>query len=223
MTRLLPFFLVVTVVGFSGCGDAVPSGNSNANNSNQNNNNEATNTNNPPPNVKSSFGSVDEAIGVLITSAQTSDAAQRQAAASWLGKQGEPAVTELAKVMNENEDLRVQVAATLAIGQAGPPAFDTLVKATDHPQNMVRVNAVKGLAAIKPPTKETVDTLLRLLKHQDQRVVHAAITGLGALGPKAERAADPLVAILNSQADDALRNAAKKALKSVNPRHTFQD
>lgn len=180
-------------------------------------------SNDPPVNVTTTFGSTEEAIGVLVESAKANEHEQRQAAETWLAGQGESAVAPLTEVMNTDSDLRAQVAASLALQKLGPPAFDTLVEATNHSQSMVRVNAVKGVAAIKPPTKRTVDVLLELLKHEDNRVKHAAIAGLGSLGGKAERAGDPLVAILNSKADDGLRNAAKAALKKVNPRKTFQD
>ena len=66
--------------------------------------------------------------------------------------------------------------------------------------------------------------LIELVQSKDDMVRHTAVLALKDIGKPANRAEPVLLAILNSRTEsEAMRNAAKDALKVVDERHQFTD
>ena len=178
----------------------------------------------PPDEAPISFNSVEEAIEGLKTAA--GDQKVLAAAISWLSSHGDVAIVPLvAEMNNESGDLQTRVYACAALGSIGAAAEKELIAALDSSTPQIRYRASKGLGQIKPSTRPIILKLVELMKHEDVNTRKEAVLALEKIGTAAELiATEPLIAMLNNeQENETVRDAAKRALKSVNPRRTFQD
>lgn len=190
----------------------------------------------PPPKkftvAADAYPGIPEAIAALLRAAESAESGEaddatreeRLKATGWLAMQKEAAVAPLAEnLADETVSVGSKIYICRALGQVGPPAEAALTEALKSDEQRVRINAAEQLAIIKPTSPSIVQTLIGLLKHEDPRLRERAIKSLDFIGPPAIAAKDPLLAILNSNADEGQRALARKALASVNPRHTFKD
>jgi HEAT repeat protein len=188
----------------------------------------------PPPKkyivAPDAYGDIPEALVALLLAAESSgenedaDREERFKASAWLALQKEAAIEPLVEKLNdENVGLASKIVICRTLGQIGLPAEAPLTAALESDDQLVRINAAEQLAIIKPTSPSIVQTLIALLDHDDPRTAERAVKSLAHIGPPAKDSADRLLAILNSDADEGLRSEAKRALKSVSPRKTFQD
>lgn len=188
----------------------------------------------PPPKkftvAADAYPGIPEALAALLLAAESAGDGDEQTreerlkATGWLAMQKEAAVAPLAeKLSDESVGRAGKIVICRTLGQVGPAAEAPLTAALESEEQLVRINAAEQLAIIKPTNESIIKTLIGLLDHEDPRTRERAIKSLGFIGPPAKDAKDPLLAILNSNADEGVRAEAKKALKSVNPRHTFKD
>lgn len=178
-----------------------------------------------------SFGSIDEAVEAMTDAAAESDSRRMQEIGKWIAARGPEAVAPLKEVLlDEQAPMPSRVAATQAIWRVGASAAPVLIAAVDSGQpddsgdSQVRVQAVKALYLVRPVPPEIITHLTQWIDHPDPRVQQAAMETLSRIGPKAEAATKRLQEILaDPNEPDDRRTLAKKTLKEVNPRRTFQD
>ena len=168
------------------------------------------------------FLNIDEAVETLVSAADSRDSKRRLEASDWLAMQGAPAIPRLSSVLeDEQAGTAPRIAACRVLGRLGPPALEPLIGQLNCSDQMVRINAVDQLPHIDPCVPQVVETLIKTLDHEDDRMRQRAVKGLTRLGSKAQAAAPRLLQILSSSDNDQLRNDAKQALKSVDPRRTL--
>jgi len=173
-----------------------------------------------------SFAGIPEAIDALADAAKNSDDAKLLQATKWLMMQGDAAVEPLAQVLNDEQaDLAPRIAACRTLRELGPKAKPALKQALGSEPKQLRLNAIKALGLVRPADRDIVQTLMDLLDSDDERLQPEAILALGNIGPPAkDMCGERLVGILNdAEADETLRDAAKRALKNINPRRKFTD
>ena len=175
---------------------------------------------------RDAYKSVAEAIEALLKAAKASDTPAFERAETWLVRQGEPAVDPLAQILNDEQaDMAQRIAVCRPLRKLGPPATPVFKQALESPSQLVQLNAIKGLGLIRPAGADAIGTLGGLLDAEQERVRREAILALANIGPPAEEAcAGRLIAILNdTQENETLRDAAKRALENVSPRRSFAD
>jgi len=173
-----------------------------------------------------SFAGIPEAIEALSDAAKNSNDDKMLQATRWLIMQGDAAVEPLAQVLNdEQSDLAPRIAACRTLRELGPKAKPALKQALDSEPQLLRLGAIKALGLVRPADRDTVQTLMNLLDSDDERLQQEAILALGNIGPPAnDMCGERLVDILNdAEEDETLRDAAKRALKNINPRRKFTD
>ena len=169
------------------------------------------------------FDDVPQAVAVLTSAKEQTNVVQ---ALVWLSMQGKPAVEPLSAVLQDDSaELSAKVYACRALGQIGSPASEALVDALSSETGAVRINAAKQLGRIKPSNQAIIAALVKLVDHLDTQSRQHALKALTEIGPAAkDLATDRLIAVLNdTNENDIVRNEAKRALKSVAPRQTFND
>lgn len=179
----------------------------------------------PPTAPEPEFQSAAEAIAALVAAAESADTQRVYLINRWIGRHPAECLGPVEELLAaESSSTASLIAACRAFAAIGPPARPALRQAARHSQQLVRVNAIKALLAIKPWESETLTLLITLTEHEDQRTQYAALQGLGQMGGQAERAAPRLQEILDDgNADNGVRQAAGQALRRVAPRKTFDD
>jgi HEAT repeat protein len=172
------------------------------------------------------YQDVTEAIAALIEAAKTSDTRAFERAETWLVRQGAPAVDPLAQILNDEQaDMVMRIAVCRPLRKLGPPAIPVFKRALESSSLLVQLNAIKGLGSIRPAGADSISTLGGLLDAEQDRVRREAILALANIGPPAKEAcAGRLIALLNdTEENETLRDAAKRALEEISPRRTFGD
>jgi len=175
-----------------------------------------------------SFAGIPEAIRVLTEAAKSGGKKDDELmrADKWLGMQGDAAVEPLASVWNDEQaDLAGRIAVGRILRRLGPAAKPALKQALGSETRLMRLNAIQSLGCVQPTDPDIIQTLLDLIDGDDERIRLEAILALANIGTEAEdMCTDKLVAILNDAEENrTLRDAAKRALKKVNPRRKFTD
>jgi HEAT repeat protein len=166
------------------------------------------------------------AIEALLQAAQKSDTDDFNRAETWLVTRADSAVAPLGKILNDEQgDLLQRIAVCRPLRKMGPPAKPVFQAALESSSQQIQLNAIKGLGLIRPTDAQIIEILNGYLDAEDERVRREAILGLENIGPPAEQASTAkLIAILNdTEENETLRDAARRALDEVNPRHTFAD
>jgi HEAT repeat protein len=167
-----------------------------------------------------------EAIEELLEAAKASDTRTFDRAETWLVRQSDAAIDPLSQILNDEQtDLRLRIAVCRPLRKLGPGAVPVFKQALESPLQQIQLKAIEGLGLVRPASADTIETLNRLLDSEEQRLRREAILALANIGPPAEDAcAERLIAILNdANENQVLRDAAKRALEEVNPRHSFAD
>lgn len=173
-----------------------------------------------------SFAGIPEAIEALAEAAKSGKKDEMIQADKWLEMQGQAALEPLANVVtDEQAHLAPRIAACRVLRRLGPNAKPALKQALGSESQQMRLNAIESLSLVRPTDKDIIQTLMGLVDGEDERARLHAIQALARIGPQAEdMCADKLVTILNDEKEnEAIRDAAKRALKKVNPRRTFTD
>ncbi len=126
---------------------------------------------------------------------------------------------------DEQADLLQRIAVCRPLRKMGPPAKPVFQTALDSQSQQIQLNAIKGLGLIRPTDADIIQALNGNLDAEDERVQREAILALENIGPPAKEASTAkLIAILNDTSEnEKLRDAARRALDEVNPRHSFAD
>jgi len=173
-----------------------------------------------------SFAGIPEAISALTEAAKGRKNDELIRADRWLVMQGGAAIEPLANVLNDEQaHVAARIAASYVLRQLGPNAKPALKQAFGSETKLVRLNAIESLSLVHPTDPDTIQTLLDLTGTEDERVRREAILALARIGPPAkDKCAERLVAILNDEnEEETIRDAAKRALKKVNPRRSLSD
>lgn len=175
------------------------------------------------------FPSVDAAIAAIEKGHEEKDQKLGDLARDWLVSKGaaiEPQMT--AQLKNKDAHLAIRLQACYIIAQMGSTGAAPLLAMTtpETEPGQLRQQAINCMAMIKPTNKQVIDRLVELSSDKDPKARTAALTGIKRIGPPVKDAhpeiVQKLMDMLNSQTeDDAFRNLAKLALKSVEPRHGF--
>lgn len=183
----------------------------------------------PRPNLSvdaSSFAGIPEAIHSLAEAAKNNKTDELIRADKWLAMQGQAAVEPLANVViDEQAHLAARIAACRVLRRLGSNAKPALKQALRSETKQMRLNAIEALGMVRPTDPDIIQTLLDLMGSEDERVRLEAILSLSRIGPPAkDLCVDKLIAVLNDENEnETIRDAAKRALKKVNPRHSFTD
>jgi len=183
----------------------------------------------PPPKAvvpADAYKSLDEAIAAFFSAAKANKLEDFQRAEEWLVMQGDKAIEPLGSILNnEQGDMAQRIAVCRPLRRLGPHAKPALKQALTSPSQQLQLNAMAALGILKPTDDDIIQTLVGYLEDKEERVRREAILALANVGPPAKDACtDKLLVILNNmEENETLRDAAKLALKHVNPRRTFND
>lgn len=173
------------------------------------------------------FSDLNAAVAALYAAAEERDSEQMARISEWIAKshgaEAQPAMKQ--KALDSSAALEMRIAACGVLRELGPVADESLTTIVNEAdQSLVAANALKSIVMLRPVPAGLLDRLMGWMEHEDLQVQRAAIQSLARIGEKAESAAPKLLAILNNpDANETLRGEAKRALKAVNPRRTFQD
>lgn len=173
-----------------------------------------------------SFAGIPEAIHSLTEAAKNSKNDELIRADKWLAMQGQAAIEPLANIVNDEQaHLAGRIAACRVLRRLGSNAKPALKQALTSESKQMRLNAIKALGVVRPTDPDIIQTLVDLMGSEDERARLEAILSLARVGPSAkDLCADKLIAVLNDeQENETIRDAAKRALKKVNPRRNFTD
>jgi HEAT repeat protein len=134
------------------------------------------------------------------------------------GPEARDAVPELTKIAGDGSLLpktRWEAIRTLQkIGPEAKPAVPALIKALGDENDLVREHAAEALGEIGDPM--AAPHLIRVLTDRATMVRRDAVRSLGQLGPAAKDAL-PAVKKLLEDKEDLVRDAAKTALRRIDP------
>jgi HEAT repeat protein len=99
-------------------------------------------------------------------------------------------------------------------------AVPDLVAALTDDQAAVREHAAEALGEIGPAAAEAVPALIMALSDPDCRVRRDAVRSLGQIGPAAKSALSAVEARSRGDDDVAVRAAAERALRLIDPGHS---
>ena len=173
-----------------------------------------------------SFAGIPEAIKALGEAAKSGKNDELIQADKWLEMQGLAALEPLVDVVTDEEaHLAPRIAACRVLRRLGPNAKPALKQALGSESQQMRLNAIESLSLVRPSDQDIIETLMDLVDGEDERTRLQAVLALSRIGPQAkDTCGDKLVTILNDEEEnDTIRDAAKRALKKVNPRRTFTD
>ena len=184
----------------------------------------------PPPTPKEvpadTYDSPAAAIEALLQAAKKSDTDDFNRAETWLVARADSTIEPLGQILNDEQaDTLRRIAVCRPLRKMGPQAKPVFQTALDSQSQQIQLNAIKGLGLIRPTDANIIQTLNGYLDAEDERVRREAILALENIGSAAKEASTAkLIAILNDTSEnETLRDAARRALDEVNPRHSFAD
>lgn len=179
----------------------------------------------PPPMVPANaYPGIPAALAALRQSIDADTIPEIRKAETWLAQQGGAAVVPVADEVAKSENREAyRLACCRVLTAIGAPALAELQAAAECDAPLVKMRAAEGLGQIRPHAPRSIEILIKMLDDPDGRVRQSSIQSLERIGEPAKAATEKLNAILNSDANEVERDRAKKALKSVNPRHKFFD
>jgi len=154
------------------------------------------------------------AIPALLEGLKSKDAGIRRNAAFALGELGadaEPALNDLARVLQSDPDLEVRRNAAFALGEIGVPSVHLLLNMLNDKDPRMRRNVTASLVRIGQPA---VHYLIKLLRDGDPIMRRNAAVILGNIGPKAKDAIPALEKAL-SDPDKGFCWTVKQALRKI--------
>ncbi len=154
------------------------------------------------------------AIDALIEGLKNNDSTIRSNAAFALGEIGreaEPSLKELAKVLKKDPDIEVRRNAAFALGEIGSPSISILIESMNDIDPRVRRSVFAALVRIGAPA---VPALIKSLEDPDSMIRINAAGILGRIGHRAKDAVPVLEKQLNST-DEAFVWTVKEALRKI--------
>jgi CubicO group peptidase (beta-lactamase class C family) len=148
----------------------------------------------------------------------STDPAQREQAATELGRRGAEAAAAVAPLVAAlgDGDAYVRGAAAVALGRIGPAAVPALVRVLDDGLAPQRVGAATALGRLGPDAAPALPALQRHLQDPLAAVRLGAAVALGELGPAGRPAAPALTDALADR-DESVRQAAARSLARLLP------
>lgn len=170
-----------------------------------------------------SFESTEAAFEALVTARAEKKLDDQEQAVGWLFKKGAEAFQYCEAICRDTQQATPsRVAACNVLAEFGQQAIPVLLELTRDSEQQVVMSAVERVSLVKPPTKEIVDRYIELLDSEDWKIQLVTAQATRRLGVQGGRAADQLEVILQDDKNhQLLRDAARKALRSVNPRRTL--
>lgn len=176
--------------------------------------------------TQDSYENMAAAIEALKTAALEGDSTEIIRTEKWLVMQADAAIEPLSEIaIDEQGEAAHRIAACRVLRKLGPKTAPTFTKLLEASSEQLQVNAVKALGMIRPTNETIIRQLDELIDAPQQRIRREAMLALENIGEPAEKiCTDRLVAILNDAEEvQIIRDAAKRALLKVNPRHSFVD
>lgn len=169
--------------------------------------------------------SVEQALDEMIAAVDDRRSRDYQAASDYLSAQGEATIAAAeARLVNGGLSAAAEVALVRQLGAAGEAALPQLEKLADASQKeIVRLNAIEQIGAVRPVTPRAADFLRARLRDGVARDRLEALKALDRQGANSADFAEELRRIMDSDAPEPLRVQAKKSLDRVAPRRTFED
>ncbi len=170
-----------------------------------------------------SFESTEAAFEALVTARAEKKLDDQEQAVGWLFKKGAEAFQYCEAICRDTQQATPsRVAACNVLAEFGQQAIPVLLELTRDSEQQVVMSAVERVSLVKPPTKEIVDRYIELLDSEDWKIQLVTAQATRRLGVQGGRTADQLEVILQDDKNhQLLRDAARKALRSVNPRRTL--
>ena len=174
--------------------------------------------------AEASFESTEAAFEALVTARAEKKLDDQEQAAGWLFKKGAEAFEYCALIGRDTQQATPsRVAACNVLAEFGQQAIPVLLELTRDSEQQVVMSAVERVSLVKPPTKEIVDRYIELLDSNDWKIQLVTAQATRRLGVQGGRTADQLEVILQDDKNhQLLRDAARKALRSVDPRRTLE-
>lgn len=174
------------------------------------------------------FASVQEAMAVYDATANAKDPEAgklRVQAEAWLTKQGAAITPQLAKILRDSKaSQNVRMTACRQLAKRGAAARPPLLETIEKDTGLIRLRAIETLGKLEPADEASVKLLQKLMDDADVETRRAALTGISFQGKAAASAVPRLQQILNdTKEEEGLRELAKRALKSVDPRKGLID
>lgn len=136
-----------------------------------------------------------------------------------LGEDGRDAVPELIKIYNKRGSSNTVYSVTLALAYIGPEAkqaVPSLLRSLDEADDAERAAAALALGNIRADPQLVVPALMKCLTDKEGLDNQSAIYALSRFGADAKAAVPLLIKLLNDS-DQYVRDAAKDALKAIDP------
>ena len=170
------------------------------------------------------FESTEAAFTALVTARAEMKLDDQEQAVGWLFKKGAAAFEYCASIGRDTQQATSsRVAACNVLAEFGQQAIPVLLELTRDSEQQIVMSAVERVSLIKPPTKEIVDRYIELLDSDDWKIQLITAQATRRLGVQGGRTADQLEVILqDDKKHQLLRDAARKALRSVEPRRTLE-
>ena len=170
------------------------------------------------------FESTEAAFAALVTARAERKLDDQEQAVGWLFKKGAAAFEYCASIGRDTQQpTSSRVAACNVLAEFGQQAIPVLLELTRDSEQQIVMSAVERVSLIKPPTKEIVDRYIELLDSDDWKIQLITAQATRRLGVQGGRTADQLEVILqDDKKHQLLRDAARKALRSVEPRRTLE-
>lgn len=170
-----------------------------------------------------SFENTEAAFAALVQARADKKLEEQEKAVGWLFKKGNEAFEHCEAVSRDTaQAVPSRVAACTVLAEFGQRAIPVLIELTRDAEQQVVMSAVERVSLIKPPTKEIVDRYIELLGNDDWKIQLVTAQASRRLGIQGGRTGDQLESILQDDKNhQILRDAARKALRSVDPRRTL--
>lgn len=129
------------------------------------------------------------------------------------GKRGANAVPHLVLAAKETEDPAMREQIAVALGCAGPPAFDALRASLEAEDAGQRIAALRGVSWAARAAAPLAATIAALLASPDEGVADAAEETLGRIGAAATKDVEVFLAARPASGADAARDRATRLLE----------
>lgn len=182
-----------------------------------------------PEVTQDAFASYEAAMQAVVKGVADNKPTDISKAERWMGLQGAAIQGKLVEtVKNPSANIAERISACRVYGRMGNVAAPLMLELSkpETKPDQLRLKAVECLGMPEHPEPAALNRLCDLVSDKDQRIRIAALRALRSVGKDAKKQRPEIVKqlqeLLNSPTDDdAVRVAAKDALKEIEPRVGF--